>query len=135
MNYCPNCGILAELEDLFCSSCGFGLKSQNVSSQKNQDSFSHEFSSNILLGGNILTPDKLYIDETGVTYVKRNKYLIGKDRVFLSFQNISSIRIDRKLIDATIIISGRAAVEIIAKDFSISDSKKIETIIKKNLLH
>ena len=111
------------------------LKSQNLSSQKNQDSFSHEFSSNILLGGNILTPDKLYIDETGVTYVKRNKYLIGKDRVFLSFQNISSIRIDRKLIDATIIISGRAAVEIIAKDFSISDSKKIETIIKKNLLH
>ena len=135
MNYCPNCGILTELEDLFCSSCGFGLKSQNVSSQKNQDSFSHEFSSNILLGGNMLTPDKLYIDETGVTYVKRNKYLIGKDRVFLSFQNISSIRIDRKLIDATIIISGRAAVEIIAKDFSISDSKKIETIIKKNLLH
>jgi uncharacterized membrane protein YvbJ len=135
MNYCPNCGILTELDDLFCSSCGFGLKSQNVSSQKIQDSFSHEFSSNILLGGNILTPDKLYIDETGVTYVKRNKYLIGKDRVFLSFQNISSIRIDRKLIDATIIISGRAAVEIIAKDFSISDSKKIETIIKKNLLH
>ena len=135
MNYCPNCGILTELDDLFCSSCGFGLKSQNVSSQKIQDSFSHEFSSNILLGGNILTPDKLYIDETGVTYTKRNKYLIGKDRVFLSFQNISSIRIDRKLIDATIIISGRAAVEIIAKDFSISDSKKIETIIKKNLLH
>jgi len=135
MNYCPNCGVQIELEDLFCSSCGFGLKSQNVSSQKNQDSFSHEFSSNILLGGNILTPDKLYIDETGVTYIKRNKYLIGKDRVFLSFQNISSIRIDRKLIDATIIISGRAAVEIIAKDFSISDSKKIENIIKKNLLH
>jgi transcription initiation factor TFIIIB Brf1 subunit/transcription initiation factor TFIIB len=135
MNYCPNCGVQIELEDLFCSSCGFGLKPQNVSSQKNQDSFSHEFSSNILLGGNILTPDKLYIDETGVTYIKRNKYLIGKDRVFLSFQNISSIRIDRKLIDATIIISGRAAVEIIAKDFSISDSKKIENIIKKNLLH
>ena len=135
MNYCPNCGVQIELEDLFCSSCGFGLKSQNVSNQKIQDSFSHEFSSNILLGGNMLTPDKLYIDETGVTYVKRNKYLIGKDRVFLSFQNISSIRIDRKLIDATIIISGRAAVEIIAKDFSISDSKKIETIIKKNLLH
>ena len=135
MNYCPNCGVQIELEDLFCSSCGFGLKSQNVSSQKNQDSFSHEFSSNILLGGNMLTPDKLYIDETGVTYVKRNKYLIGKDRVFLSFQNISSIRIDRKLIDATIIISGRAAVEIIAKDFSIGDSKKIENIIKENLEH
>ena len=135
MNYCPNCGVQIELEDLFCSSCGFGLKSQNVSSQKNQDSFSHEFSSNILLGGNILTPDKLYIDETGVTYTKRNKYLIGKDRVFLSFQNISSIRIDRKLIDANIIISSKGAIEIIVEDFSIGDSKKIENIIKENLKH
>ena len=135
MNYCPNCGILTELDDLFCSSCGFRLKSQNVSNQKIQDSFSHEFSSNILLGGNILTPDKLYIDETGVTYTKRNKYLIGKDRVFLSFQNISSIRIDRKLIDVNIIISSKGAIEIIAKDFSIGDSKKIENIIKENLEH
>ena len=135
MNYCPNCGVQIELEDLFCSSCGFGLKSQNVSSQKNQDSFSHEFSSNILLGGNMLTPDKLYIDETGVTYTKRNKYLIGKDRVFLSFQNISSIRIDRKLIDANIIISSKGAIEIIVEDFSIGDSKKIENIIKENLKH
>ena len=133
MNYCPNCGNQLNLEDLFCSSCGFGLKSQNVSSQKNQESFSHEFSSNILLGGNILTPDKLYIDETGVTYVKRNKYLIGKDRVFLSFQNISSFRVDRKLIEATIIISGKGAVEIIAKDFSISASNKIENIIKNKI--
>ena len=134
MNYCPNCGNQLNLEDLFCSSCGFGLKSQNVSSQKNQESFSHEFSSNILLGGNILTPDKLYIDETGVTYIKRNKYLIGKDRVFLSFQNISSVRVDRKLINATIIISGRGAVEITAKDFSIRDSKKIENIIKNKIM-
>ena len=106
-----------------------------MSSQKIQDSFSNEFSSNILLGGNILTPDKLYIDETGVTYTKRNKYLIGKDRVFLSFQNISSIRIDRKLIDANIIISSKGAIEIIAEDFSIGDSKKIENIIKENLKH
>jgi len=52
---------------------------------------------------------------------------------FLSFQNISSVRVDRKLIDATIIISGRGAVEIIAKDFSIRDSKKIENIIKNKI--
>jgi hypothetical protein len=53
----------------------------------------------------------------------------------LSFQNISSIRIDRKLIDANIIISSKGAIEIIAKDFSIGDSKKIENIIKENLEH
>ena len=95
--------------------------------------FSYEFSSNILLGGNILTPDKILIDQTGVTYSKRNKYLIGKDVVHLAYQNISSVRIDRKLIDSDIIIAGRGAVEIIAKDFSISDAKKIEKLIRKQL--
>ncbi len=106
-----------------------------MSSQKNQDRFLHEFLSNILTGGNILIPNKLYIDETGLTYAKRNKYLTSKDRVFLSFQNISSIRIDRKFIDTNIIIYSRGAIEIIAKDFSIGDSKKIENIIKENLAH
>ena len=100
---------------------------------QNQEHFSFEFSSNILLGGNLLTPDRILIDQTGVTYVKRNKYLIGKDRVHLSFQNISSVRIDRKLIDADIIIAGRGPVEIMAKDFSISDSKKIEQLIRSKL--
>ena len=52
----------------------------------------------------------------------------------LAYQNISSIRIDRKLIDADIIISGRGAVEIIAKDFSISNAKKIEQLIRKQLI-
>jgi hypothetical protein len=67
------------------------------------------------------------------SYIKRNKYLIGKDRVHLVYQNISSVRIDRKLIDADIIISGRGAVEITAKDFSISDAKKIEQLINQLL--
>ena len=52
----------------------------------------------------------------------------------LAYQNISSIRIDRKLIDADIIISGRGAVEIIAKDFSISNAKKIEQLIRNQLI-
>jgi hypothetical protein len=135
MNYCSNCGNKCLPDVSFCASCGFSLQYEESYEDNNNKSFSHEFSSNILLGGNILTPDKLYIDETGVTYTKRNKYLIGKDRVFLSFQNISSIRIDRKFIDTNIIISSRGAIEIIAKDFSIGDSKKIENIIKENLEH
>tara|TARA_B110000091_G_C13329010_1_gene275517 strand:- start:77 stop:301 length:225 start_codon:yes stop_codon:yes gene_type:complete len=73
------------------------------------------------------------IDETGVTYIKRNKHLIGKDRVHLSYQIISSVRIDRKLIDAAIIISGRGAVEIVAENFSISNAKKIEKLVQKQL--
>ena len=52
------------------------------------------------------------ICETGVTFIKRNKHLIGKHRVYLYYQNISSVRIDRNLIDTTIIISGRGAVAL-----------------------
>jgi|GEM_PF-1312843 hypothetical protein len=133
MSYCSQCGNSLDVLDLFCSSCGHAKKDGQEKSSQNQAHFSYEFSSNILLGGNLLTPDRILIDQTGVTYVKRNKYLIGKDRVHLSFQNISSVRIDRKLIDADIIIAGRGAVEIIAKDFSISDSKKIEQLIRSKL--
>ena len=133
MNYCSNCGNALDPTDRFCPSCGTKVGS-TVLNYSATVKFSYEFKSNILLGGDILTPDKILINQTGVTYIKRNKYLIGNDRVHLAYQNISSIRIDRKLIDADIIISGRGAVEIIAKDFSISNAKKIEQLIRKQLI-
>lgn len=132
MNYCSNCGNALNSGDRFCPSCGTKVDSSVLNSSATVK-FSYEFKSNILLGGDILNPDKILIDQNGVTYIKRNKYLIGTDRVNLAYQNISSVRIDRKLIDADIIISGRGAVEIIAKDFSISNAKKIEQLIKKQL--
>lgn len=132
MNYCSNCGNALDPTDRFCPSCGTKVGSTVLNSSATVK-FSYEFKSNILLGGDILTPDKILIDQNGVTYIKRNKHLIGTDRVHLAYQNISSVRIDRKLIDADIIISGRGAVEIIAKDFSISNAKKIEQLIKKQL--
>ena len=133
MKYCSNCGNALDPTDRFCPSCGTKVGSINLNS-RSTTKFSYEFKSNILLGGDILTPDKILINQTGVTYIKRNKYLIGKDRVHLAYQNISSVRIDRKLIDSDIIISGRGAVEIIAKDFSISNAKKIEQLIRKQLI-
>ena len=132
MNYCSNCGNALNSGDRFCPSCGTKVGSSVLNSSATVK-FSYEFKSNILLGGDILNPDKILIDQNGVTYIKRNKYLIGTDRVNLAYQNISSVRIDRKLIDADIIISCRGAVEIIAKDFSISNAKKIEQLIKKQL--
>lgn len=131
MSFCSNCGNNLNPSDKFCSSCGSRIGSNHSTSSKPK--FSYEFKSNILLGGDILTPDKILIDQTGVTYIKRNSYLIGKDRVHLSYSNISSVRIDRKLIDADIIISGRGAVEITAKDFSISNARKIERLINQQL--
>jgi hypothetical protein len=118
--------------DRFCSNCGTDtLSVERVSKTK---SFRHEFSSKIILGGSVITPHKILIDNTGVTYSKRNSYLIGYDRVKLSFRSISSVRIDRGVIDADIIISGRGTVEIVAKNFSISDAKKIEKIITENIV-
>jgi len=132
--YCSQCGNKLKYGDRFCSSCGAFVSENTSQSEQNKiEPFKHEFTSRILLGGNILTPDKIIVTEKGVTYVKRNAYLIGVDRVHLSYINISSVRIDRKLIDATIIISGRGAVEIIAKDFSISSAKKIERLIKQHM--
>ena len=131
MKYCSQCGNSLNPSDKFCSSCGSRIGSNQSTSSKPR--FSYEFKSNILLGGDILTPDKILIDQTGVTYIKRNSYLIGKDRVHLSYSNISSVRIDRKIIDADIIISGRGAVEITAKDFSISNARKIERLINQQL--
>ena len=84
------------------------------------------------MGGSILTPDKLIIDQNGVTYLKRNKYLIGVDRSFLSFSDISYVKIDRRLINSTIIISSKGSKGIRAENFSISDARKIESLIKNN---
>ena len=70
---------------------------------------------------------------TTYTFIKRNKYLIGKDRVHISFKNIASVRVDRKLIDVNIIISSKGFEEIIGKNFSISAAKKIEKLINENV--
>lgn len=130
--YCSSCGSKVGDSDRYCSNCGTDtLSVDRVSKTK---SFRHEFSSKIILGGSVITPHKILIDNTGVTYSKRNSYLIGYDRVKLSFRSISSVRIDRGVIDADIIISGRGTVEIVAKNFSISDAKKIEKIITENIV-
>ena len=85
------------------------------------------------LGGNILTPDKIIIDETGVTYEKRNKYLIGIDRSFLAFDAISFVKIDRGLINSSIIISSKGSRGVKASNFLISDAKKIKQLIVSQL--
>ena len=76
MNYCSNCGNALNSGDRFCPSCGTKVGSSVLNSSATAK-FSYEFKSNILLGGDILTPDKILIDQNGVTYIKRNKYLIG----------------------------------------------------------
>jgi hypothetical protein len=130
--FCNNCRNKIDINTNFCSNCGQKIIVPN--SNINSKNRKYIFSSNILVGGNILTPDRIIIDDYGVTYERRNSYLIGTDRSFLSFSNISYVRIDRKLISSEIIISSKGSSSIIAKDFFISDARKIEQIIKSKLM-
>lgn len=127
--FCNNCGNKNDGIANFCPQCGQKLITQNIRSPK----INAVFSSSVLVGGNILTPDRLILDDNGVTYEKRNKYLIGVDSSYLSYLNISYVKIDRRLLSSDIIISSKGADSIIAKDFLISDAKKIEAIIKSKL--
>ncbi len=131
MGFCTSCGYNLTGNENFCPSCGLKPSGSDTRS-RSKASFSYSFSSKIILGGSILTPDKLVIDQDGVTYLKRNKYLIGVDRSFLAFSDISYVKIDRRLINSTIIISSKGLKGIRAENFSISDAKKIESIIKNN---
>ena len=127
--FCSNCGKKSDENINFCPHCGKKINQNNYDKSKKK----LVFSSSVLVGGNILTPDRLILDDNGVTYEKRNKYLIGVDSSYLSYLNISYVKIDRRLLSSDIIISSKGADSIIAKDFLISDAKKIEAIIKSKL--
>ena len=131
MGFCSSCGYTLTGNENFCPSCGTKPASDNNNTQSKQ-TFSYEFSSKLILGGNVFTPDRLNINQDGVTFLKRNKYLIGVDRSFLSFSDISYVKVDRRLINSTVIISSKGSRGIRAENFSISDAKKIEKIIRDN---
>lgn len=127
--FCNQCGIYSGENNKFCSNCGRKL----INSKKNRTEINAEFTSSVLVGGNILTPDKLILDDNGVTYEKRNKNLIGIDRSYLSYNNIAYVNIDRRLISSNINISSRSSDWITAKNFSISDAAKIEGLRNSKL--
>ena len=129
--YCSSCGYNLKENDKFCSSCGEKLMIDN--DYKKKIFKTHHFSSNILLGGNLLTPDRIIITDSEVVYRRRNKYLIGIDESSIPFTRISSVEIDRKLIDAHILIYSTGNQLITAKDFSIRDSKRIKKIIEERI--
>ena len=134
--YCSGCGYNLNGNENFCPDCGKGTSSDAPMQENNseKESFSTlEFSSNFLLGGNILTPDKIVITNTEVIYRKRNKYLIGVDESSIPFSRISSVEIDRKLIDSDIVIYSTGNQKLIAGDFTISNAKKIKAEIERRM--
>lgn len=131
--YCSSCGHNLTGNENFCPSCG-QKPNTNLSLSKTQNDLkTYEFKSNILLGGSILSPDRIVVTDSQVIYKKRNKYLIGIDESSIPFSRISSVEIDRKLIDSDIIIYSTGNQTIIAGDFSIADAKEIKKIIEERI--
>lgn len=131
--YCSSCGHNLTGNENFCPSCG-QKPNTNLSLSKTQNDLkTYEFKSNILLGGSILSPDRIVVTDSQVIYKKRNKYLIGTDESSIPFSRISSVEIDRKLIDSDIIIYSTGNQTIIAGDFSIADAKEIKKIIEERI--
>ena len=130
--YCSGCGNQLQGHENFCSNCGKSIKEAHT--QKKEEEFETlEFSSNILLGGSVLAPDKIIITNTSVVYKKRNKYLIGTDESSIPFNRISSVEIDRRLINSQIIIYSTGNQKIIAKNFSVSAAKEIKKEIERRI--
>ena len=129
--YCISCGFNLNGNENFCPSCG--IKTNGLADSAKIEIETFEFSSNILLGGSLLSPDRIVITKTDVIYKKRNKYLIGIDESSIPFSRISSVEIDRKLIDSDIVIYSTGNQMIKAKDFSVRDAKKIKRIIEQRI--
>lgn len=94
---------------------------------------SNKFSSKFYVGGNLLTPDRIEINDNGVTYKKRNSHLIGVDEIFMPYNKISGIEINRGLINSDIIIHSTGSQKITANNFLISDAKEIKKQIESKI--
>jgi hypothetical protein len=146
--FCYNCGNKLQGTEKFCPNCGADVsgytnadKTTNSTPTQKQTSDevkpplgSEVFTSNVLLGGNLVRPDRIIIDERNVIYEKRNKNLIGVDRIIIPIARISSVEIDRKLISTKIIIYSKGKQDIIVENFSVSDGKKIKKAIEERMM-
>lgn len=88
-----------------------------------------EFVSSITRFGPILTPEKIIIDDSSVTYRRRNSHLIGVDEITIPISRVSAVEIDRQIWGATIKIIAFGAQSIVAKKFTWHDAKEIKRII------
>lgn len=136
--YCVNCGIRLIGDEIYCSNCGCKINNKSNKSENfnnNEDSGGEVpcFSSKVLLGGSILRPSTLILEKEELIYKKRNKNLIGVDKIVIPYKKISFVELDRKLITTTINIYTFGDKQISLEKFSISDAKKIKEIIAKRI--
>lgn len=133
--YCSGCGSKLEGHENFCPKCGRKINGENVSSTVPAPHETLNFSSNFVLGGNLLTPDRLIITNEEIIYKKRNRYLIGVDETVIPFRRVSSVELNRRLISTTVIIYTNGNEKIELKNFSIGDAKIIREAIAERINH
>lgn len=80
-----------------------------------------------------INQDVVEFNDKGVTF-RVNKLIGGTDN-FVFFSDISGVEIDNGLFFATIRIIPRARPEIIIKNFSKGDARRIKEIILQNVPH
>lgn len=144
--FCYNCGNKLQGSEKFCPNCGTDVSAYTqgsnsdtpaVANAQNEEivpaAGSEVFTSNVLLGGNLVRPDRIVIDARNVTYEKRNKNLIGVDRIIIPIDRISSVEIDRKLISSKIIIYSKGKQDIVVENFSVGDARKIKQAIDRRM--
>jgi hypothetical protein len=144
--FCYNCGNKLQGTEKFCPNCGtdvsaytqVGASAASAAADERNDEIepaagSEVFTSNVLLGGNLVRPDRIVIDARNVMYEKRNKNLIGVDRIIIPIDRISSVEIDRKLISSKIIIYSKGKQDIVVENFSVGDARKIKKAIDRRM--
>ena len=133
--YCSKCGGEINEDANFCSNCGQKVDGSDVSNNEvNASEFeSVSFSSRFILGGSLLTPDRVIITSKELIYRKRNSHFIGVDEIAIPFKRISSIEIDRRLISTSIIVYTMGNEVVKLKNFSIGDAKKIREVLNQRL--
>jgi hypothetical protein len=129
MAFCKNCGTNLDQDQNFCHSCGTAVDG-NIKEVSNTETY--QFSSSAMVGGNIVTPIKLTLDQNGVLYQKRSTYLISKDEIRIPYKSIVTVEIESGIFGAKISIFSSGNNKIVADNFVKSDAKKIKEIILAN---
>ena len=86
--------------------------------------------SRIELGGSLLRPDIIVLQDDGLLIVKRNWHLLTVKKTFLCFSDIKSFKIHRGLVKARITIQKKKFGNFGLRGFSISDAKYVKDYMK-----
>ena len=80
-----------------------------------------------------LNPDVVEFSDKGVTFSTRK--LIGGTDNFVFYSDISGVEIDNGMFFANIHVIPRARPEIVIRNFSKSDARRIKELILENVPH